>query len=77
MADIYEDYIREFVDGVKNLSLGIETLGAIYDSNPNFPSPDKIQSIWDEIARASEALLGQAKFVEIYLASIDTLFKQN
>ncbi len=77
LADIYEDYIREFVDGVKNLSLGIETLGAIYDSNPNFPSPDKIQSIWDEIARASEALLGQAKFVEIYLASIDTLFKQN
>jgi hypothetical protein len=76
LADIYEDYIREFVDGVKNLSLGIETLDAIHESNPNFPSPTEIKSIWDKIARASEALLGQAKFVEIYLASIDTLFKQ-
>jgi hypothetical protein len=77
LADIYEDYIREFAEGVKNLPAGIDTSSALSESNSNFPSTDVIKSIWDEISRASDALLGQAKFVEVYLASIDTLFKQN
>ena len=77
LADIYEDYIRDFAEGVKNLPAGIETLYVITENNPSFPSLDKMKSIWNELSHASEALFGQAKFVEVYLASIDTLFKQN
>ncbi|TFH10406.1 MAG: hypothetical protein E4H14_02620 [Candidatus Thorarchaeota archaeon] len=75
LADIYEDYIREFADGLKNLPAGIDTLTAMDNSNPDFPSTDDMKSTWSIISRASDALLGQAKFVEVYLASIDTLFK--
>lgn len=76
LADVYEDYIREFADGVKNLPGGIDILVATDDLNLNLPTIDEMKSNWDKIARASDALLGQAKFVEVYLASIDTLFKQ-
>lgn len=76
LADIYEDYIREFADGIKNLPHGIETLDVMDGSDPTFPTSDEIKSTWEKITRASDALLGQAKFVEVYLASMDTLFKQ-
>lgn len=77
LADIYEDYIREFVEGVKNLPSSFDALIAIEDLNLDFPTAAEMKSIWNKITRASDALLGQAKFVEVYLASIDTLFKQN
>ncbi len=77
LADIYEDYIREFVEGVKNLPSSFDALVAIEDLNLDFPTVAEMKSIWDKITRSSDALLGQAKFVEVYLASIDTLFKQN
>jgi len=75
LAGIYEDYIQEFAEDVKNLPTGIDRLEATDSSD--FPSSDEMKSTWDKITRASDALLGQAKFVEVYLASIDTLFKQN
>ncbi|MFW9844420.1 MAG: hypothetical protein ACFFEV_07580, partial [Candidatus Thorarchaeota archaeon] len=59
LADIYEDYIRDFAEGVKNLPGGIDTLAKITEANPNFPSLDSMKSIWAEISRGSEALLGQ------------------
>jgi len=74
LADAYEDYIREFVEDVKNLPTGIDTLETT--NNSDFPTSDEMKSTWEKITRASDALLGQAKFVEVYLASIDTLFKQ-
>ncbi len=74
LADIYEDYIRESAEDIKNLPTGIDTLEATDSSD--FPTSDEMTSTWDKITRASDALLGQAKFVEVYLASIDTLFKQ-
>jgi hypothetical protein len=77
LADIYEDYIREFADSAKLLPNGIDVLAAIEDSKHVFPTIDKMNVFWEKINRASDALLGQAKFVEVYLASIDTLFKQN
>lgn len=75
LADVYEDYIREFVEGVKNLPSSFDALIAIEDANLDFPTAAEMKSIWDKITRASDALLGQAKYVEVYLASIDTLFK--
>jgi hypothetical protein len=74
LADAYEDYIREFVEDVKNLPTGIDKLETT--DNSDFPTSDEMKSTWEIITRASDALLGQAKFVEVYLASIDTLFKQ-
>ncbi|MGY5879764.1 MAG: hypothetical protein RTV31_05915 [Candidatus Thorarchaeota archaeon] len=77
LADIYEDYIRDFAVGVKNLPQGSEVIVAMENSDKTFLNPDEMKSTWDRITRASDALLGQAMFVEVYLASIDTLFKQN
>ena len=73
LADIYEDYIRDFAEGVKNLPAGIDTLAAMDGSD--LPTSEQMKSTWDKINRASDSLLGQATFVEVYLASIDTLFK--
>lgn len=77
LADIYEDYIRDFADGVKNLPTGVAVLASLDNSETELPTCNDMNATWEKITRASDALLGQAKFVEIYLTSIDTLFKQN
>jgi hypothetical protein len=76
LADIYEDHISDFVDIAKSLPNGIRTLEILNQSTDDLPDAEDIRKDWSVIEKKCASLIGQAKFVEVYVASMDTLFPE-
>jgi hypothetical protein len=76
LADIYEDYVRELFETVEQLPRGFNAVSKLETPMKGLPSSDDLRVTWDLIQNKSAALWGQAKFIEAYVASMDTLFEQ-
>ncbi|MHA1943431.1 MAG: hypothetical protein ACW96M_03445 [Candidatus Thorarchaeota archaeon] len=76
LADLYEDYVRELVETVEHLPRGIDAVSMLKTPMEGLPNSGELRVAWDLIQHKSAALWGQAKFIEAYVASIDTLFER-
>ena len=76
LADVYEDHVTAFVNGLKNLPDGVRILETLNESVDDLPAVADIQDDWSLIKKRAASLIGQAKFVEVYVASMDTLFPE-
>lgn len=75
LADLYEDYIRGLVGTVEHLPRGIDAVSMFETPMEGIPSSDELGAAWELIQKKAAALWGQAKFIEVYVASMDTLFE--
>ena len=76
LADLYEDDVRELVETVKHLPRGINAVSILETPLEGIPSSDELRGAWNLIQKKTTALWGQAKFIEMFVASMDTLFEQ-
>ena len=75
LADKYEDYITEVMDGIQKLPRGIEEC-SLFSNKEGIPTIEELSNTWSNIEKKSKALSVQAKLVEGLISSIDTLFEQ-